>query len=178
MSRPRPVYHRVPKGLRGDTLYPLNKLKEIYPDLYEEHSKKYVGREELLTRRIPKLNCLWNDLLMFSPVHPELIEAALESSGHERKRQTWFEFDANRLEPHLTLLTVEYDRDLDDYSAPEEHFEWFEPEALEKHRNVPPLTLRYYRETKGEAPLLFFRIPHILYLGSIPIDSATAIITT
>ena len=45
------LYHRVPENLIGETLYPLNELKTLYPDVYAEHVKKYEGREEKMDRR-------------------------------------------------------------------------------------------------------------------------------
>ena len=39
------IYHRVPKEMRGEVLFPLNTLKETEPDLYEKESAKYVGRD-------------------------------------------------------------------------------------------------------------------------------------
>ncbi|MBK8551651.1 MAG: hypothetical protein IPL53_11555 [Ignavibacteria bacterium] len=69
------LYHRVPKNLRGNVLYPLNTLKEIHPDLYEQQASKYAGREHITCQIIPILNCLWNDVLHFSAVNPEEISA-------------------------------------------------------------------------------------------------------
>lgn len=63
------VYHFKRKNMVGSKLIPLNKLKNIYPDIYKEHVKKYVGREKLLTKNIPLLDCLWNDVLHLSPIN-------------------------------------------------------------------------------------------------------------
>ena len=48
-------------------------MKDQHPAVYEEHVKKYKGRERLLRREIPLLNCLWNDVLHISPIHPQLV---------------------------------------------------------------------------------------------------------
>lgn len=62
-----------PKNLAEDTLYPLNVLKDRYPEQYREHAAKYDWRLELMDIVIPKLNCLWNDVLMFTFVfRPEM----------------------------------------------------------------------------------------------------------
>lgn len=47
------VYHRVPENLRGTVLYPLNMLKDVFPDIYTETVRKYEGREHVLETRIP-----------------------------------------------------------------------------------------------------------------------------
>jgi hypothetical protein len=79
----RYVYHRVPPDLRGTVLYPLNRLADVHPDLYEELQQNYATRRDIAALRIPPLgNCLWNDVLHFSPVHPARIQAALADAGH------------------------------------------------------------------------------------------------
>ncbi|MBI2087070.1 MAG: hypothetical protein HYT69_02770 [Candidatus Zambryskibacteria bacterium] len=64
------LYHQIPKNMFGTLLYPLNVLKETHPEIYAEHAKKYVGREQLLTATVPPLNCLWNDVLHFTAIAP------------------------------------------------------------------------------------------------------------
>ncbi len=76
------VYHMVPEELKGEYLIPLNELKRVYPNLYREYIQKYkdhTQRENLLTRKIPKLECLWNDVVHFLPLHPyEIYKVLLE----------------------------------------------------------------------------------------------------
>lgn len=70
------LYHMKPFDMRGDVLYPLNAMKDIYPDIYEKQIAKYddhPSRKKLPLRRIPKLDCLWNDVIQCAPVHPHLI---------------------------------------------------------------------------------------------------------
>ena len=64
------LYHRVPANMQGDFLSPLNQLKDIYPEAYAEAVKKYEGREFLMNVGIPTLDCLWNDFLFLTAVHP------------------------------------------------------------------------------------------------------------
>jgi hypothetical protein len=75
------LYHRVPKDMRGNTLHPLNQLKKVSPDIYAQKVKKYEGRLEILERKIPALDCLWNDVLHLTAVHPTVLNAAFESVG-------------------------------------------------------------------------------------------------
>jgi hypothetical protein len=67
------VYHFKPRGMKGSSLIPLNCLKEVHPEVYSEHVKKYEGREQLLEKRVPLLDCLWNDVLHISPINPQII---------------------------------------------------------------------------------------------------------
>ncbi len=57
------LYHSVPRDLQGAMLYPLNVLARLYPGLYEEQLKKYVGREHIPRQQIPGLGCAWGDVL-------------------------------------------------------------------------------------------------------------------
>ena len=41
------LFHMVPQNMQGNTLYPLNDLREVNPKIYKEHKKKYKGREHL-----------------------------------------------------------------------------------------------------------------------------------
>jgi hypothetical protein len=52
------IYHLVPRQMHGHGLYPLNRLREVAPDLAQTAFEKYAGRESVLERRIPPLNCL------------------------------------------------------------------------------------------------------------------------
>lgn len=59
---------------------PLNELKTKHRDLFEAQAAKYQGREELMSWEVPTLGCRWNDVLHFSPIHPQTI---LDTWRHE-----------------------------------------------------------------------------------------------
>ncbi|MGH7237929.1 MAG: hypothetical protein ACREGF_05325, partial [Candidatus Saccharimonadales bacterium] len=75
------VYRHVPAQMFGTVLYPMNRLPDIDRKLYELHKSGYLSREQLLQRKIPYLDCLWNDVLHCSPVHPAKINQALKDCG-------------------------------------------------------------------------------------------------
>lgn len=66
------VYHRQLKGFIGNYIVPLNLMPQLdgFSELHKLAISKYEGREKLLSRVIPTLNCLWNDVIFLSPVHP------------------------------------------------------------------------------------------------------------
>ncbi len=167
------VYHRVVKDFRGTTLYPLNRLKEIYPDAYAEHVKKYAGRERLLESPIPPLHCLWNDVLHFTAVHPKTLSKNLEGAGFDTSTmelsRTWFQIPVSLFEPENTTTCL-YRRDAGIVPRLRD-FQPFDPGRMEEYRKVPPETLAYYKEKfdAGERPLLFHLVPHILYKGNLDI---------
>ena len=87
------VYHMVPKDMKGEVLISLNEIKSNYPELYKIYSKKYLNhpeRESLLLRSIPKLNCLWNDVIFLLPLHPYYVYEALQSLGVSIKKDLMF----------------------------------------------------------------------------------------
>ena len=92
------VYHRKPVNMEGDTLYPLNSLRSKFPNLYDAQAKKYEGREELMQRKIPILNCLWNDVIHLAPVHPKHVFENIRAAGGEPRPSTWFRFPVEVLQ--------------------------------------------------------------------------------
>lgn len=66
------VYHRRTKNFRGDWIVPLNLMPHMdgFSKIHQLAMSKYQGREHLLSRIIPTLNCLWNDVIFLSPLHP------------------------------------------------------------------------------------------------------------
>lgn len=76
------IYHAVPEMMSGETLYPLNTLRKIYPEAYEYAVRKYDWRRDYLELTIPKLDCLWNDVLHFSMIHPHEIFKEFEAAGY------------------------------------------------------------------------------------------------
>ncbi len=56
-------------------------------------------------------------------------------------------------------------------------FRPFDPKKIDEYANVPEETLLYYKEKflKGERPLFFHHVPHILYKGTIEIEGLAVI---
>lgn len=164
------LYHWVPQNMFGDILYPLNVLKDKYPEIYKEHKRKYEGREEVMDLIIPKINCRWNDALHLSAIHPKIVKDALcEAGGRSDYKMLCYQIDPHILEPEKTVVYL--------YSAPEldmtkeEDFIEFKPDEMDKYSLLPEKTIEYYKESysNNRRPLAFHRVPHILYKGSINI---------
>jgi len=161
------LYHRVPPEMVGTILYPLNVLKEKYPDAYTAHVEKYKGREKLLTTEVPPLECLWNDVLHFTAVLPQILKANLAKAGIELSSKEWFEIPTSFIEGDKSIAFT-YRRDVDLIPNFKE-YETFDPARMDIYRTVPRETIEYYKQKKAEnvRPLLFHLVPHILYKGSI-----------
>jgi hypothetical protein len=160
------LYHWVPKNMQGTTLYPLNQLKITMPEVYAEHVKKYVGREKLLERKIPILNCFWNDVLHFTAVHPDKVNAALNEAGIETKSWACYKIPTDKIlgENAVAFLYTK------PFSAEDKAvYEVFSPDHMDQYAQIPPETIDYYKECKaaGKKPLVYHLVPHVLYKGSI-----------
>ncbi|MBK6505924.1 MAG: hypothetical protein IPG02_09690 [Ignavibacteria bacterium] len=171
------LYHRAPINLRGNILYPLNELKDIYSDIYEHHLIKYVGREQLLKHQIPILGCLWNDVLHFSAVHPGEIKKSLIEAGDKKEfKLRYFQVDPKLLKSESTIVYLYAHADVRD-KLNEVNFVSYAPDEAAKYSSMPQATKDYYKETieKGGRPLLYHRIPHILYKGNLDITDLPVI---
>lgn len=167
------LYHRVPKNLQGNILYPLNTLKDMHPDIYQEHYAKYLGREDLTNRKIPILNCLWNDVLHFSPVHPKEIKKALIEAGRTADfEMTCYEIDPRVLDLGNTIAYV-YNPENKINNPNPNSFLAFDVTQLVKYSVMPEKNKQYYKQmiSEGKKPLLYPWVTHILYKGSLDISS-------
>lgn len=172
------LYHRVPPDLRGNILYPLNELRIIFPDLYPIKTAKYKGREELLERRIPSLDCLWNDVLFLAPVPPDKIKRALIESGRDSDlTMRCFKIDPHILDRTKTAVYLFKDSDVPDHIHPS-NFAEFDPDTVTQYNCISEKTLEYFREmySAGKNPLLYWRIPHILYKGTLDVSDIEIVI--
>jgi hypothetical protein len=171
------IYHWVPKDMRGEVLFPLNTLKETEPDLYEREVAKYVGREQIMQDRLPILNCLWNDVLHFSAVHPSLVKEALFESGRTKPFDLeFYEIDPHLLDPENTIVYL-YKNNKREDKLKEDNFAKFNPDDMAQYSAMPIETKDYYKEmyTQGKNPLLFHKIPHILFRGSLDVSKVRKI---
>lgn len=166
------LYHRVPKSLRGERLYPLNQLRDIYPDLYATEVEKYSNRRYLLDERVPGLGCLWNDVLHLSPVSPADIRDAFLEAGLLWRSTDWFVIDPAR--PDFTVqntIIYTYETQCRHLSEAMSDFKPYALPALAELSTLPPAAIAYYRsEGHGpKGPLVFSDVPHILHCGSLEI---------
>ena len=162
------LYHMVPQDQSGTTLYPLNQLRDIEPELYREKAGKYDGREHIMERQIPILNCLWNDVLHLSPIPPQELKAALLNAGMEDRPCSYYQIDPTLLAPDKTVIYKHKTTDL--VVAPDDNeFVPYDIKNLPALVRIPEWTKQYYAEqyASGQKPLRFLGIPHILHMGTI-----------
>ena len=152
----------------GTVLYPLNELEDIDPETWRQEREKYAGREQVLEKRVPPLNCLWNDVLHLSAAHPADIIAALRDVGLEPLRRRFFEIDPFDLDSNRTVVFAN-DRAHAANALGESQWLPFQPDALTELSVFNDASRRYYDECAraGRKPLLWGHLPHVLYLGSL-----------
>lgn len=171
------LYHIVPKNLKGNILYPLNSLKELYPDIYEERLKNYAGRESIMQHWIPILNCLWNDVLQISAVDPKEVKQALIDAGRDPDfNMTCYQVDPKLLSPKDTIVYLYAHENVKD-KLNLENFTAYNPDEVSKYSSMPQATKDFYKERidEGGRVLLFHRIPHILYKGKLDVRNLNVV---
>jgi len=162
------LYHMVPPDQSGTTLYPLNQLRDINPELYKQKASKYTGREHVTERQIPLLDCLWNDVLHLSPIPPHKLKAVLLAAGMEDRQFSYYQIVPALFAPKNTVIYLH--QSTDRVIAPEDsEFVPYDIERLPELVHIPEWTQQYYAQqyTNGDKPLRFLGIPHILHKGTI-----------
>lgn len=165
------LYHRVPDKIVGKEIIPLNKLKKISKGAYDKEVKKYEGREFLLKRIIPKLDCLWNDVIFLTAIHPTKVRKALRKIGFRKfTKSKYFKINPKLLNKEKTIIYLYPNVPIKERDKPKYYIK-FKIEDLKKYSNYKKDTLKYFKEKfkAKERPLLYHLVPHILYKGKLKI---------
>lgn len=178
-TMPMRIYHAIPSQIEGAKLQPLNKLRETAPNLYSQYIQKYEGREFVLADRVLNLDCLWSDVLHFSPVHPQQIVEALRAAGLPYQPRKWFSVDPTRhnFNRSNTSIFLHLPKESGDLKLCDEDFIDYSPDALEQFRELPAATSEYFEQcqTQGVRPLMFCWVPHVLFRGELKVTSLEVI---
>ena len=186
------LYHGVPREMLGEVIFPLSRLASIDAPRYEFQRSKYAGREAALDFRVPHLDVLLNDTVHCACLHPYHLYQARRLVGLDPPRRpvnrpeapSWmtgqaFEIPLERISDHSAVWYSA--RTLWINGAPNEDVpltpprDEFEPFDLERYRPLTaatPAHINYLRRMKdrGERPLMFVHIPHILVAGPIDVS--------
>lgn len=166
------LYHWIPTGMIGTTLYPLNRLKEVLPEAYSKNINKYAWRPHVLEWRVPTLDCYWNDVIHLIAIHPKVAKQALEEAGYKEDEDytvSCFEIDPSMLEPEKTTVCLYTEEPTTGGHFKESDFVPFNVQDMEKYAVIPQRTKDYYKKCvkDNKIPLSFPWVPHIFYKGSI-----------
>ena len=171
------VYHMVPSEMLGEKLIPLNFLAKIHPQLYEKYTQKYYDhpeRPQLLKKQVPKLNCLWNDVLHFLPLHPYHVYQSLKSLDINAKTElSFFKIPIERLSANQNAIYLYSQENYRGPAArlPEEEIKIINIEDYQEITMIPSNTVEYYtvEKEKGKPFGMFHYIPHVLSYGEVDI---------
>lgn len=186
------VYHGVPRELVGEVLYPLDQLRDALPDVHAAQAKKYAGREQVTSFRLPLIDTGFTNTVHCGPIHPYHLFDARRAAGLDppaRPEGThfsglFFEIPLERITVHPVLwyrwqtLWINGAPGENVPSAPPvNEFELFAPERYAPLPAVPPAHLDYLQQMKARgAPALFFvHVPHVLVGGPIDVSGLTPI---
>jgi hypothetical protein len=168
------IYHGVPEQMIGTLLRPLNAMQQSNPELYAKYVQKYKGREAIMQKRIPLLDCLWNDVIQFLPLDPNKIFEQQVKMGFitEVPPYKFFQIDYRVLDPDKSVVYFK--------TAPgEEHVsvQWLRDVDFASLQQVPQATVDYYQSLagSGETPFNYQFVPHILYLGEVDVTTTPVV---
>jgi hypothetical protein len=177
------LFHARPAAMRGDVLYPLNRLKAIHPDVYEREQRKYDGRERLLELRIPFLDVRWNDALHLSPIHPARLAAAWRAAGVTSSawEREFFAIPVERIDASRAVwfasgaLSDDAPRCAEaPFSLPVAEVAPFDPDRYEELVEAPRTHHEYLRRYGDESRLArpFAHVPHVLVAAPVDVSGA------
>lgn len=168
------LYHGVPEDMEGDELIALDQMLAKDPVLHQKYLEKYKGREEILDRRIPLLDCPWNNVVQLLPLHPrKLFELQLQLGLiNEIPEYRYFKIDPIILNLDNTVVYFK--------TAPGEEnvtVKWLKDINLGELQEIPDATIKYYESMVGTGePVFNYQfVPHILYKGSIDISKSRVV---
>lgn len=167
-------YHGIPEDMKGTELIPLNKMLAVDPSLRAKYLEKYKGSEEILERKIPLLDCLWNDVVQLLPLHPRQLFELQKELGliREIPDYCYYQIDTSVLDPSQAVVYFK--------TAPGEEnvtVKWLEDVQLEELQIIPEATRKYYESIvdTGEPVFNYQFVPHVIYRGTIDVSSAQVI---
>ncbi len=133
--------------------------------IYQDEIQKYAGREQVMKITIPGLDCVWNDVLHLSAVDPNNFKSIFAKHGQDFQTSV-YTIDPAQLDPSKMMVFLDA---VADQAARQKDFVPFRVEDLSKYTQLPKQTIEYYQDCfkKGERPLLYSGVAHILYKGTI-----------
>jgi hypothetical protein len=175
------MYHMHPPQMVGEVLYPLNTLRQLHPGIYTREIAKYQdhpSRFNLPRLHIPKLNCLWNDVVQCSPIHPHLLYLALRERGllPAQHSRTFFQIPVSSLgDTPLAIVSSSGDPTI---PLREEEVQLIDHTTYRELDIVPAQALEWYDHLARQKKLfgLFMGVPHVMVQGPIVIHQAREIL--
>lgn len=179
------LYHLKPRKMRGEKLYPLNQLRIVAPDIYEQEELKYRDYARLREVFIPPLACYWGDVIFMVAVPPSEIKGAyIEAGGSEGLTLHYYAIDVATLDLKALAVLMMDEEGVSSESEflrrmeQGEGFAAYEDMLWKSYSTLPANTVRYYSDmfACGQTPQIYRTVPHVFYKGTIPVGHARNII--
>jgi hypothetical protein len=173
------VYHTKPSPMIGDELLPLSDLAVTDAAAHEAAIAKYdesPDRRTLPDRRIPVLDCRWQDVVFLAPVHPQLIWRAWADRGVTLPQRTFYAIPLQSIAAHPAVL---YRQRLtqpgEDIAAAD--VTPFHAEQYAELTALSPRTLTWYETliAAGRQGGEFHTVPHVLVRGRVSVRDAVEV---
>lgn len=172
------VYHFKPTKLFGTRLFPLNELNLVNPQAYENEIKKYSGREHLLQKKIPILDCLWNDVLHLSPINPQVILDTWRKEGlgrylNSKASIVVFKIPTDLLSDSKTVYFQYSNLEYGSFDPSHERFTPFIGSEYQEQTAIEPIQVQAWRNDALKKRKLFWfsHTRHVLVRDQIEISS-------
>mgnify|MGYP000078054636 CR=1 FL=1 len=103
-------------------------------------------------------------------------EALFEAGRTKSFDLEFYEIDPHLLDPENTIVYL-YKNNKREGKLKENNFAKYNPDDIAQYSAMPIETKDYYKEMymQGKNPLLFHKIPHILYRGSLDVSKVRKI---
>ena len=164
------IYHIIPNPFVGTKLIPLNEMDKE-SELYKGHARKYLGRESLTKQQIPILNCLWNDVVQFSAINPQLIVDELKNlnPNFQLKRLEYFKISLDEISSYDGVIFDRKSKKKGSFEISEDEVKLLNKENYAELFEVPLLTKEYWKNAieKNQKVLWFPHITHIFLRGQV-----------
>lgn len=172
------IYHIKPEPMNGNHLLPLNQMNKD-SDTYKMAIRKYRGREVLMETKIPMLDCLWNDVIHFSSISPQLIYEKLLELGAALKftgaNKSYYKIP---VEDVVSTQSVIYDFSNDEkekkksFNLSDSDTSLLSKIEYSELSNIPNQTVAFWKQAinSGKPVLWYPYIPHIFVKGAIDIS--------
>lgn len=168
------LYHGVPEDMRGTEIVPLSEMMHVDGRLGAKYLAKYDGRESVIERKIPLLDCSWRDVVELLPLPPQKLFEYQKSLGliDDLPDYRYFQIDPDSLDMSRAVVFFK--------TAPGDEntgVKWLADVDLAELQDIPEATKKYYESLvgKGEPVFNYQFVPHILYRGTIDVSTAEII---
>ncbi len=131
-------------------------------------------------RLFHSLDCLWNDVIHTTAVHPQEMKDEMINAGLTRlkdERQKYYKIPVEILDPQRTAVCLYKEEFGENVSLDFKNFVWFDSDDMDAYSDLPEATKNFYKQCRAERRKFrsFVYVPHILYQGELDVSECEII---